>query len=74
MNIIQLSAQERAKPLAQVGKDLNLSPTFASPGELQQTVVLLSKHVDELRFRLALVESELRQHWWHRLMFWRARA
>ena len=74
MNIIQLSSDSKQKSLAKVAKDLGLSSTFASPAELQSTVLLLSKHIDELRFRLALVEAEQRHRWYHALMFWRPRT
>ena len=68
MDVIQLSAESKRKPIAQVGKDLGLSPTFASPAELQQTVLLLSKHIDELRMRVGLLEIEAGMPWWRKLL------
>lgn len=69
MDVIQLSAESKRKPVAQVGKDLGLRPQFASPAELQQTVLLLSKHVDELRTRVGLLEIDVRTPWYGRV--WR---
>ncbi len=65
MDVIQLSTEGKRKPIAQVGKDLGLRAQFASPAELQGTVLLLSKHIDELRMRVHLLEAERARRWWH---------
>lgn len=64
MDVEQLSAESKARPLGAVGANLGLSPTFASPGDLQVTVAWLAKHLDELRLRVGLLEIDVRRRWW----------
>jgi hypothetical protein len=73
MEILQLSARSKAKPLAQVGRDLGLHPQFAAPDNHSATIALLTRHIDELRLRVGLLEIASRRRWWERLMFWKLR-